>query len=485
MTEQTDLSVCRADVLIDRATRVVRLLAWLAMFAVCCLMLWVMAGMAAHAEDPRAAARAIGQAGAAAAGAVARNAGAAANVPGYAGTALPERNLTASGMEDAARARLADPDDPGGTAGRTVIEGTTMRPAASVTVGDPAVARGKRIAADPQASAHRADGLASGGTAACGAELDDAGDGGSCGGVRYCVGAGCETVRSRSNTGFVEATSRLNMAIELGGEKFDREDMRFFKGTRRACTIRLFGLANCCRNDGLLEGLAGCSASERELAGERHDGNTHYLGKRCAKKTFFGVCIRREKVWCTFGSKLGRILQEQGRKQLGRGWGDCRGLTVAEIESIDFAQPRPLRVHREHDGRGHGARCLAAGFGRHRGCHADPHPRLLQPGPVMAPVPKYAPKYALAAAGVGSSWPWREHSPGKRRNGGRGVGRRVPALPSAGISIATGTTAKRKNAPRNQPRNLRHHRRANASWRCGASWRKRAPRRSSIRRRRR
>ena len=58
---------------------------------------------------------------------------------------------------------------------------------------------------------------------------------------------------------------------------------------------------------------------------------------------------------------------------------------------------RPFRVHREPDGRGHGARCLAAGFGRHRGCHADPHPRLLQPGPVMARVPKYA----LAAAGVG------------------------------------------------------------------------------------
>ena len=412
---------------------------------------------------------------------------AAANVPGYAGTALPERGLTASGMEDAARARLADPDDPGGRAGRTVIEGTTLRPAASITVSDPAVARGKRIAADPQASAHRADGLASGGTAACGAELDDAGDGGSCGGVRYCVGAGCETVRSRSNTGFVEATSRLNMAIELGGEKFDREDMRFFKGTRRACTIRLFGLANCCRNDGLLEGLAGCSASERELARERHDGNTHYLGKRCAKKTFFGVCIRREKVWCTFGSKLGRILQEQGRKQLGRGWGDCRGLTVAEIESIDFARPRPLGIHREPDGRGHGARCLAAGFGRHRGCDADPHPRLLQPGPVMArasrntprdtPLQRRASGLLLAVAGA---------QPGLRqRNGGRGVGRRVPALPSAGISIATGTTAKRKNAPCNQPRNLRHHRRANASWRCGASWRKRAPRRSSIHRRRR
>ena len=38
-----------------------------------------------------------------------------------------------------------------------------------------------------------------------------------------------------------------------------------------------------------------------------------------------------------FNSKLGRILQQQGRGQLGVGWGSCRGLTVAEIEGIDFA----------------------------------------------------------------------------------------------------------------------------------------------------
>ena len=333
----------RADVWIDRATRIacpgprsgVRL-AWLAMFALCCLMLWVVSGMSAHAEDPKAAARAIGNAGSAAAGAIAKDASKAAAVPGYAGTGVPERNLTAPGMEDAARARLADPDDPGGRAGRAVIEGTVTRPGRPVAASDPAVVRGKGIAASPQSPAHGADGLASGGVAACGADLDDAEGGGSCGQVAWCAGAGCETVRPRSNTGFANAATRLNMAIELGGDKFDRDDMRFFTGQRRACTIRLFGLANCCRNDGLLEGLAGCSASERALARERHDGNTRYLGKRCAKKTFFGVCIRREKVWCTFGSKLGRILQEQGRSQLGRGWSDCRGFTVAEIEAIDF-----------------------------------------------------------------------------------------------------------------------------------------------------
>ena len=154
--------------------------------------------------------------------------------------------------------------------------------------------------------------------------------------MRWCVGADCGSVEPRSNTGFVDATTRLNMAIELGGEEFDRDDLRFFKGTRQACHIHFGGLANCCKNSGLLVGLGNCSASEQELAEERNAGNTHYLGKYCSRRTFFGICIRRSRAWCVFGSKLGRILQQQGRSQLGIGWSDCRGFTVAEIEGIDF-----------------------------------------------------------------------------------------------------------------------------------------------------
>ncbi len=337
MTDTTGPSEDRIAVAIDRGTRVVRLLTWIAMFALVCLMLWLVSGMAARAGDPKAEARAIGTAGAAAAGAVARDAASVGKVPGYAGTDVPERNLTASGMEDAARARLADPDDPGGVAGRVVTEGVTARPERPVTASDPAVRRSETVAASPRAPAHRADGLASGSAAACGADLQDAEDGGSCGQVTYCVGAGCETVRPEANTGFVNATTRLNMALELGGEEFDRQDMSFFTGRRRACHIKLFGLANCCKNSGLLVGLGNCSASERELAEERHAGNTHYLGRYCSKRTLFGVCIRRSRAWCVFGSKLGRILQQQGRAQLGIGWSSCRGLTVAEIEGIDFA----------------------------------------------------------------------------------------------------------------------------------------------------
>ena len=320
-----------------RRERASRMLGWVLMTAVCGFFLWIVFGGAAQAGDPRAEARAIGNAGAAAAGAIARDASIAADVPGYAGTDLPERNIGANALEDAARARLADPDDPGGAAGRAVIEGVTVRPERPVAAGDPGVVRGKGIAADPEAPAHGADGLASGSTADCGAGLQDAGDGGSCGSVRWCVGADCGTVEPQANTGFVEATTRLNMALELGGEEFDRENLEFFKGRRRACHIHFGGLANCCRNSGLLVGLANCSAEERELAEERNAGNTHYLGRYCSRRTFFGVCIRRSRAWCVFGSKLGRILQQQGRAQLGIAWSDCRGFTVAEIESIDFA----------------------------------------------------------------------------------------------------------------------------------------------------
>ena len=72
------------------------------MFGLVCLMLWVVSGMAARAEDPRAAARAIGNAGNAAARTIARESSNAAQVPGYAGTNLPERGIGAGRLQDEA-----------------------------------------------------------------------------------------------------------------------------------------------------------------------------------------------------------------------------------------------------------------------------------------------------------------------------------------------------------------------------------------------
>ena len=50
MTEPGVRSNDRLAVSVDRAARIVRLLTWLAMFALVCLMLWVVSGMAAKAQ---------------------------------------------------------------------------------------------------------------------------------------------------------------------------------------------------------------------------------------------------------------------------------------------------------------------------------------------------------------------------------------------------------------------------------------------------
>ena len=289
----------------------------------------------ARAEDPKAAARAMGDAGRATAAAVARDPASASGVPGYAGTNRPERDLGAADLEDAAARALADPDDPGGRAGRSVTRGVSVREKVRIETDDPVSVRGDEVQGDPAAPRFKASGLASGSVTDCGAGLAQAEAGGACGFVAWCVGADCETRSSQANTGFVDAATKLNMVLELGGEEFDRENLLFFRGERRSCRIRWGGLANCCKNSGLLIGLGDCTEGERLLAQERHAGKTHYLGTRCAKR-IFGVCVRRERVWCVFGSKLGRILQEAARAQLGLGWGSCRGFTVSEMERIDF-----------------------------------------------------------------------------------------------------------------------------------------------------
>lgn len=66
----------------------------------------------------------------------------------------------------------------------------------------------------------------------------------------------------------------------------------------------------------------------------------HEVGTRCTTKTLFG-CSEDTKTYCCFNSKLARILNEQGRPQIGKGWGsttspNCEGYTTSELQSLDF-----------------------------------------------------------------------------------------------------------------------------------------------------
>ncbi len=122
---------------------------------------------------------------------------------------------------------------------------------------------------------------------------------------------------------------------------------RFFSGEARFC--RVGGLtilgASCCGISGMFSSM--CKRSEKELRKKRQAELCTYVGEFCSKRWRIGfvrVCVERSRSYCCFNSKVARILQECGRPQIGKGWGDarnpnCSGYTIDEFARVDFTSP--------------------------------------------------------------------------------------------------------------------------------------------------
>jgi hypothetical protein len=93
-----------------------------------------------------------------------------------------------------------------------------------------------------------------------------------------------------------------------------------------------------------LSGLLSCEQPEQILAMKRDNRLCHTVGSYCsAKIPIVGTCIETTRSYCCFNSRLARILQEQGRAQLGRGWGSakdpqCGGFSMSELQALDFSR---------------------------------------------------------------------------------------------------------------------------------------------------
>ena len=93
-----------------------------------------------------------------------------------------------------------------------------------------------------------------------------------------------------------------------------------------------------------LSGLLSCDQAEQILAMKKDNQLCHSVGSYCSSKIrIIGVCVQTTQTYCCFNSRLSRILNEQGRAQLARGWGgakgpDCSGFTVAQLQNLDFSR---------------------------------------------------------------------------------------------------------------------------------------------------
>ncbi|MDK9714523.1 MAG: conjugal transfer protein TraN [Sulfuritalea sp.] len=95
----------------------------------------------------------------------------------------------------------------------------------------------------------------------------------------------------------------------------------------------------------ILQDLLSCEQQEQILAMRSGQNLCHEIGTYCSselKLLFIKICIEHTKSYCCYNSRLARILNEQGRGQIGKGWGgakspNCSGFTQAEFASIDFS----------------------------------------------------------------------------------------------------------------------------------------------------
>ncbi len=93
-----------------------------------------------------------------------------------------------------------------------------------------------------------------------------------------------------------------------------------------------------------LSGILSCEQAEQILAMKRDNRLCHGVGSYCSSRLpIIRLCVETTESYCCFNSRLSRILNEQGRGQLGRGWGgpespDCSGFTVAQLQSLDFSR---------------------------------------------------------------------------------------------------------------------------------------------------
>ena len=92
--------------------------------------------------------------------------------------------------------------------------------------------------------------------------------------------------------------------------------------------------------------MMSCNEEEGKLAMKEGAKLCHPIGTWCSSciRNLFGcvACIEQTTSKCCFNSMLARIVNEQGRTQIGKGWGgaespDCTGFTIAQLQTLNFA----------------------------------------------------------------------------------------------------------------------------------------------------
>lgn len=167
---------------------------------------------------------------------------------------------------------------------------------------------------------------------------------GSRGRKLFCLSGDCERSSYEANTELFEAMSHLSVLREA--QQNIRDGVTIFKGKDTGCSRDCLNFKDCCGNGkgwGVSTHLAKCTPEEQDLRKQRDLGRCVMVGTYCSNKKPVVGCLAKKTTFCCFPNKLSRIIQEQGRKQLGISWGNanspyCEGLTPEQLSKLDFSK---------------------------------------------------------------------------------------------------------------------------------------------------
>jgi len=154
-----------------------------------------------------------------------------------------------------------------------------------------------------------------------------------------CINGSCFNMNSPPANDFAPVVAKFAAVTAIGHSMSQSGGVSIFTGSAQHCNKTIFGLKNCCKPSP----SKSCPKSALTLDLARKARTAIFVGTFCANKAVFGACLRKQEVWCKFPSKLARIIQKQGRAQLGISWGvpkgpNCRGFTPLELQKIDFSK---------------------------------------------------------------------------------------------------------------------------------------------------
>ena len=160
-----------------------------------------------------------------------------------------------------------------------------------------------------------------------------------CSGVP-CIDGNCVDKSYSTNGEMMDSISKLYAFSNMKPD--GNYNFNLFVGFASHCSKKAVGYSNCCPNTAKGWGRqigAGCTKDENSLMTLRSKNLCVYVGKE--NKGIMKTVVKHH--FCCFGNMLEKVVQVEGRKQLGINFGsggspNCRGLTLDEIQRLDFSK---------------------------------------------------------------------------------------------------------------------------------------------------